>query len=74
MTVLACLVSVRMFSKCIVGITLDNLQQKLEDEVTQITKRYQDTQDSKESLEIELAEVKTQLETEKTEKTKVGVV
>ncbi len=71
---MACLVSVRMFSKCIVGITLDNLQQKLEDEVTQITKRYQDTQDSKESLEIELAEVKTQLETEKTEKTKVGVV
>ena len=43
----------------------------MESELSNIIKRFQDVKDAKESLEIELAEVKANLETEKSEKTKV---
>ena len=43
----------------------------MESELLDINKRFQDVNDAKESLEIELAEVKANLETEKSEKTKV---
>ena len=48
------------------------LQEKLELEFSELKKQYHDAKDSKESLEIELAEVKTNLETEKSEKSKVN--
>ena len=43
----------------------------METEFSELKKHYQDVKDTKESLEIELAEVKTNLETEKSEKSKV---
>ena len=47
------------------------LQEKLESEFSEFKKHYQDVKDAKESLELELAEVKTNLEMEKSEKSKV---
>ena len=49
------------------------LQEKLESEFLALKKHYQDVKDAKESLEIELAEVKTNLETEKSEKSRVKI-
>ena len=54
-----------------IAFIFSTFQEKLDTELSDINKKFKDVKDAKLSLEIELAEVKADLETEKSEKIKV---